>query len=133
MYNYETCDFIRTAKENFMVHDYPGLLSFYNAYREPKGLVTNKDIDELAAELRRNANVRISPGGDCVTVCEHSDKYGPQKKYCRSHYTKLSAAIPRALASEFSSACKALGVSQTSLLEPLLMETIAKARDIGAD
>ena len=71
MYNYEPCDFIRTAKESFMMRDYPGLLSFYNAYREPKGLVTNEDIDELAAELRRNADIRISPSGDRVTVSEH--------------------------------------------------------------
>jgi hypothetical protein len=114
-----------------MTRDYPGLLSFYNSYREPKSLVTNEDIDELAAELRRNANVRISPDGSRVTVSEHSDKYGPQKKYCRSHYTKLSAAVPRALAEEFSAACRALGASQISLLEPFLRETIIKVRNVG--
>jgi hypothetical protein len=112
-----------------MTHDYPGLLSFYNAYKEPKTIVTNGDIDELAAELRRNANVRISPDGSRVTVSEHSDKYGVQKKYWRSHYTKLSAAVPRALAEEFSTACKTLGINQMSVLEPLLRETVAKARD----
>jgi hypothetical protein len=116
-----------------MTRDYSGLLSFYNSYREPKGLVTNEDIDELAAELRRNANVRISPDGSRVTVSEHSDKYGPQKKYCRSHYTKLSAAVPRALAEEFSAACKTLCISQISLIEPLIRETIAKARCVDRD
>jgi hypothetical protein len=116
-----------------MTRDYPGLLSFYNAYRKSKVLVTNEDIDELAAELRRNADVRISPDGSRVTVSDHSDKYGSQKKYWRSHYTKLSAAIPRALAEEFSAACKMLGVSQISLLEPLLRETIANARGTERD
>jgi hypothetical protein len=91
--------------------------------------VTNEDIDELAAELRRTADVRIDSDGSCVPVLEHSDKYGPQKKYCRAHYTKLSAAVPRALAAEFSAACNTLGVSQISVLEPLLEATIAKARD----
>jgi hypothetical protein len=110
-----------------MTHTYPGLLSFYNAHREPKRLVTIKDIDELVAELRKRANVRISSDESLVTVSEHSDKYGPQKKYCRSHYTKLSAAIPRDLAKEFSAACKTLGIGQISVIEPLLKETIAKA------
>jgi hypothetical protein len=90
--------------------------------------VTADDIDELAAELRKHANVRIGPDNR-VTVSEHSDKYGPQKKYCRTHYTKLSAAVPRDLAADFSSACKTLGVSQMSVLEPLLNATIAKAGD----
>ena len=115
-----------------MTRDYQGLLSFYNAYKEPKRLVTNEDINELVAELRKTANVRISPDNR-VTVSEHSDKYGPQKKYCRLRYTKLSAAVPRALAAEFSSACKTLGVAQMSVLEPLLRETIAKARDAERD
>jgi hypothetical protein len=114
-----------------MIHGYPGLLSFYSACREPKAHVTIEDINKLAAELRSHANVRISPDGSRVTVSEHSDKYGPQKKYCRSHYTKLSAAVPRSLAAEFSAACKTLGISQMSVLGPLLSETVAKARDAG--
>jgi hypothetical protein len=112
-----------------MTHTYHGLLSFYNAYREFKVLVTNKDIDELAAELRKTANVRINESDDTVTVSEHSQRYAPQKKYCRLRYTKLSAAVPRALAADFSDACKTLGVSQMSVLAPLLKATVAKARD----
>jgi hypothetical protein len=111
-----------------MTHIYQGLLRFYNAYRDFKFHVTIDDVDDLAADLRKHANVRIGPG-DRVTVSEYSDKYGPQKKYCRTHFTKLSAAVPRALAADFSSACKTLGVSQISVLEPLLHATIAKALD----
>jgi hypothetical protein len=111
-----------------MTHVYQGLVSFYNAYRDFKFHVTIDDVDELAAELRKHANVRIGLD-DRVTVSEYSDKYGPQKRYCRTHFTKLSAAVPRDLAADFSSACKTLGVSQMSVLEPLLKATVDKARD----
>jgi hypothetical protein len=104
-------------------------LSFYAAYRKPKFHVTNEDVDELVSELRKNANVRINADAGRVTVLEHSNKYEPQNKHCRLRYTKLSADIPRALAADFSAACKTLGVSQTSVLKPLLEATIAKARD----
>jgi hypothetical protein len=116
-----------------MTHVYHGLLSFYNAYGEPKRLVTNGDIDELAAELRKTANVRINESDDTVTVSEYSHRYAPQKKYCRPRCTKLSAAVPRALAADFSAACKTLGVSQISVLEPLLKATVAKARAAARD
>jgi hypothetical protein len=110
-----------------MTHRYSGLLAFYGAFKEPKHFVSIEDIDALAAELRKTANVWIGADGS-VTVSERSAKHGPQKKYCREHYTKLSAAVPRGLAAEFSAACKALGVSQMSVLAPLLAETIAKSK-----
>jgi hypothetical protein len=101
-------------KEAFVTHTYHRLLSFCNAYREPKRLATNGDIDGLAAELRKTANARINESDDIVTVSEYSYRYAPQKKHCRLHCTKLSAAVPRTLAADFSAARKTLGVSQIS-------------------
>jgi hypothetical protein len=51
-----------------------------------------------------------------------------QKKYHKQHYTKLSAALPGELAAEFSEACRALGVSRPSVLTPIILDIIEKAK-----
>jgi hypothetical protein len=69
-------------------------------------------------------------GDDTVVVLDHSDRHPAQKKYCKRHYTKLSASLPRETVHEFSEACRALGVSQSSVLTPVILGIVEKAKNI---
>jgi hypothetical protein len=87
------------------------------------------DIMSLIGELKETASVFVQ-SDDTVVVLDHSDKYPSQKKYHRQHYTKLSASIPRETVSAFSDACRTLGVSQSSVLTPVILEVIERAKKV---
>jgi hypothetical protein len=112
-----------------MTHYFDEISSFYRAYREAKHFVTMDDIMSLIGDLRDTATVCVR-GDDTVVVLDHSDRYPAQKKYHKQHYTKLSASLPRETVHKFSEACRAFGVSQSSVLTPVIFDIVEKAKKI---
>jgi hypothetical protein len=96
-----------------------------------KTRITSEDIDELVESLKGKALVRFR-ADDGVTVVSLSDgpeRYPAQSKYKRNHCTKLSCSVNKGTAARFSAACKALGISQSSVLMPVVEEVIRRAEE----
>ena len=107
------------------------LASFCRAY-SPEAHAPHMRWDDVASlieNLEGKALVQIHPD-DSVTVMslnENPERYCAQTKYKRKHSTKLSFSVERCVAARFSAACKSLGVTQGSVLMPVIEETIRKA------
>jgi hypothetical protein len=117
--------------------------AFYRAYATfpNKRVVSWEDAAALAEELKGKALVRFH-GNDGVTVVslpEGSERYAAQSKYKREHCTKLSYSVNKETAARFSAACKALGITQGSVLAPVIEAIIRQAEneidgfDVAAD
>jgi hypothetical protein len=112
-----------------LAKSYENLRAFHDAYRELKPSLTYEDVTLLIEDLRDEAQVYIRPD-DTVVVFPHkeySENHIPQKNYHRRRYTKLSASIDRELVSDFARACNVLGITQTSVLIPVLNEIIQRS------
>jgi hypothetical protein len=115
-----------------MVDTYPNLLRFYGAYRTlgDKPHIGLSDIDALVEELESrgiHAFIRPDDSVDVFVKREYSGKYWPQKRYHRKHYAKITASFDRELVARFSKACKSLGVTQASLLAPVMEDAVRRA------
>jgi hypothetical protein len=107
--------------------------AFYRAYGAfpNKRFISWEDIEDLAESLRGRALVRFRKD-DSVTVVslpEDPERHPAQSKYKREHCTKLSYSVNKETAARFSAACKALGVTQGSVLMPVIEAVIRRAED----
>jgi hypothetical protein len=115
-----------------MADTYPNLLKFYEAYRTlgDKPHISISDIDALVEELESRgirAFIRPDDSVDVFIDKEYSEKYWPQKRYHRKHYAKITASFDRELVVQFSKACKSLGVTQVSILVPVMEDAVRSA------
>jgi len=117
-----------------MATTYPNLPSFYRACRpsDDKPCVEMADVDALVDELASrgiHALIRPDDSVDVFAAREHSEKYWPQKRHHQKHYAKITASLDRVLVMRFSEACRLLGVTQASVLVPLMEEVVRRARE----
>jgi hypothetical protein len=116
-----------------MRKEYDSLAEFYRDFAgEGSAHVTEHDADALIAKLKseKDAEATGFPGGG-VTVqipTRMSSKYLPQKKHCKAKYTKLSVAIRKEDAADFSDACRKLGRRQADVIMPVIREVSAAAK-----
>ena len=115
-----------------MRNEYDSLAEFYRDFMgESRSRITTDDVDALIAKLEseKNAEVIEFPrGGVAVQIpTPMSAKYLPQKRHRKAHYTKLSVAIRKEDARDFSDACRKLGLTQADVIMPAIREVTALA------
>ena len=113
---------------------------FYRHYeKEPQRITAIEDIDKLIERLRatghsvneyKNGTVVVKTPAELETA--RKQRLMIQMKEA-AKYTKLGAAIPIALAHEFSNACRKLGITQSEVLMPIIDETIERANNMASD
>jgi hypothetical protein len=110
------------------------LIEFYRHFENIQAFITVNDIDRLKERLRTSGYCLKEYKNGVVIVRSPEDmksakakRLTAQKKEA-ANYTKLGAAIPIAKAKAFSDACRKLGVSQSSVLLPVIDQTIELAR-----
>jgi hypothetical protein len=89
------------------------------------------DVSNLIEELKGKALVQIHKD-DSVTVVfsdEKPERRPAQNKYKRNNRTKLSFSIDKRIASRFSAACALLGMTQGSVLLPVIKDVIREAEE----
>ena len=113
---------------------YYGYIEIYHAYeKERKRLITIDDIDLIIARLKdEGCKVRVSQDG-CISVRSSEEiKESEAKRKAKqalgaSRFTKLGAAFPKDVASQFAEACRKLGITQSEILMPVIKSTIKQA------
>jgi hypothetical protein len=107
--------------------------AFYRAYgvSPKKPIITLEDVDKLVCDLKGSALVRFRKDGGVtvVSLSEGPERYPAQSKYKREHCTKLSFSVNRETSVRFSAACKCLGITQGSVLMPVIREVIRRAEE----
>jgi len=68
-------------------------------------------------------------------IPEYHDTKPPQMKYYKTtkvnQLRKMNVTVPRDLYVDFDNACKSLGVSKKSVIEPLIVGVIQAAKEVG--
>ena len=113
---------------------------FYWHYeKEPKRITTIEDVEKLIERLRATGHsVKEYKNGTVIVKTPDELEMARKRRLAiqtkeAAKYTKLGAAIPVALAHEFSNACRKLGVTQSEVLTPIIDETIERANRIAPD
>jgi len=92
-------------------------------YYWPKDNVIEICLEELSALYDREHRIPTFEAGDEFNG-----------SYLKKDHTKLrlmNASFPKELVEDFDKACKKLGISGRTLVEPVLFDIIQKARDAG--
>jgi hypothetical protein len=107
--------------------------AFYRAFGASpnKTRITSEDIEKTVRDLKGKALVRFRKGNGVTVVSlpDGPERYPAQSKYKRNHCTKLSCSVNKETAARFSAACKALGISQGSVLMPVIEAVIRRAEE----
>jgi len=113
---------------------YNDFFEFYHAYEaKRKRLITIDDIDHLIAQLKdEGCKVReFRDGRISVRSPEEIKAAKTNRKAMQalsaSRFTKLGAAFPKDVASQFAEACRKLGYKQSEILMPVIKNTIEEA------
>ena len=121
---------------------FDSIVQFYSQYNTDKSfrkLITLDDIERLAGELRdagyyvkeyKNGAVAVKTPDDLKAA---SYRRRDRQRNEAAKYTKLRASIPIPLVQAFSVACRILGISQSDILMPLILDTIKKASQLDSD
>ena len=116
------------------MEQYYGCIDFYRAFVEDrKSLITNDDIDHLIDRLRRDGYKVREFSDERFTVRSPEEvKASEANRKAKqalgaSRFTKLGAAFPKELVSQFSDACRKLRCSQSAILMPVIINTIEQA------
>jgi hypothetical protein len=72
---------------------------------------------------------RADDGVTVVSLSGGPERHPAQSKYKRNHCTKLSYSVSKETAACFSAACKALGITQGSVLMPVIEAVIRRAEE----
>ena len=115
-------------------------IDFYDTYEgKRKRLITIEDIDNLIERLRRDGyKIRELQDGRITVRSPEEIEASESKRKARqavgaSQFTKLGAAFPKVLASQFADACRKLGCSQSAVLTPFIIRTIEQADSLKTD
>lgn len=107
--------------------------AFYRAYGAfpNKRFILWEDIENLVEDLKGKALVRFHKDDSVTVVSLHEDpeRHPAQSKYKREHCTKLSLSVNKKTAARFSAACKALDITQGSVLMPVIEAVILRAEN----
>jgi len=115
---------------------YDGYFDFYNAYvyeEERKNLITIEDINRIISRLKdEGCKIReFRDGRISVSLPEEIKASEAKRKSIQalgaSRFTKLGAAFPKDVASQFADACRKLGFTQSEVLMPVIKNTIKQA------
>jgi hypothetical protein len=114
--------------------EYYGFIEFYMAYAEDhKRLIAIDDIDHLIEKLRHDGyKIRVYQDGRINVRSPEEIKASEAIRKSKqalgaSRFTKLGAAFPKELVSQFSIACHKLECTQSAILMPVIINTIEKA------
>ena len=113
---------------------YYGYSDFYIAYEEErKRLFTIEDIERIIARLKDEGCVIREYRDGRISVRSPEEiraseaKRKSKQALSASRFTKLGAAFPKDVASQFADACRKLGVTQSEILLPVIKNTIEQA------
>jgi len=89
--------------------------------------ITEHNINDKKTEKPKRAWGRAKPlpPGEKSTPYEASK--GAIKRHLKNKYTQLSLWLPQSMVKDFSAACKAFGVTQVSVLKPIMLDAIKRA------
>jgi hypothetical protein len=120
--------------EVISMEQYYGYIDFYHAYEaERKRLITIEDIDHIIAKLKdEGCKIREYRDGRITVRSPEEIKASETKRKAiqalsASRFTKLGAAFPKDVVSQFAEACCKLGYKQTDILMPVIKKTIKEA------
>jgi hypothetical protein len=112
---------------------FESLAGFYRRYETVRGNILIEDVERLEERLRLSGHsVRELKDGRVIVrapaeIAAARERRRGMQQAEAAKYTKRGAAIPRETARRFAGACRALGVSQSEILLPLIETTISRA------
>jgi hypothetical protein len=119
---------------------YDSYNGFYQAYEnEQKRHISYEDVANLMSRLKnegykvteyRDGRINVRSPED---IMRSKANRRAQQAVGASRFTKLGAAFPKEVVSKFAEACRRLGCTQSSILLPVVEDTIKRAGLVKAD
>ena len=84
-------------------------------------------VEAEKSEKPKRAWGRAKPLPPGLKATPYEASKGAIKRHLKNKYTQLSVWLPHSMVKEFSAACRAFGVTQISVLRPVMEEAISRA------